>query len=156
MTEINLKSSDLDDTLDIESAMVFGADAQSDAAPKPRSLQSIANALALRTETLTNKTFRISANNFGGTIDDFNGALDDANFATIANAETLTNKTLVSPVIAEIYNGGALTMPTGPGTLAMLSDLGAAGLGDMLSANNLSDVGNVATARTHNLPAPRA
>lgn len=149
MTEINLKSSDLDDTLDIESAMVFGADAQSDAAPKPRSLQNIANALAIRTETLTNKTFRLSANSFGGTIDDFNGALDDANFATIANAETLLNKTLVSPVIAEIYNGGALTMPAGPGTLAMLSDLGAAGLGDMIAANNLSDVANVATARTN-------
>ena len=37
--------------------------------------------------------------------------------ATIANTETLTNKTLTSPVISSISNTGTITLPTGTDTL---------------------------------------
>jgi hypothetical protein len=51
------------------------------------------------TATLTNKTIDLSNNNVSGTIAQFNTALSDGNFATIAGAETLTNKTLTSPIL---------------------------------------------------------
>jgi hypothetical protein len=38
-------------------------------------------------------------------------------------AETLTNKTLTSPVISTISNTGTLTLPTSTGTLALTSDI---------------------------------
>jgi hypothetical protein len=50
-------------------------------------------------QTLTNKTIAIGSNSVSGSISDFNSALTDADFATIAGTETLTNKTLTSPVV---------------------------------------------------------
>ena len=43
--------------------------------------------------------------------------------ATIAGSETLTNKTLTSPVIGSITNTGTLTLPTTTGTVALTSDI---------------------------------
>jgi hypothetical protein len=57
----------------------------------------------LKTQTLTNKTLNLTNNTLTGTKAQFNTAMSDADFATIAGAETLTNKTLTSPII----NGGA-------------------------------------------------
>lgn len=37
-----------------------------------------------------------------------------ASFVTLTGAETLTNKTLTEPTIAEIDNGGTITVPPGP------------------------------------------
>ena len=51
------------------------------------------------TLTLSNKTIALGSNTVSGTIAEFNSALTDADFATIAGAETLTNKTLTSPSI---------------------------------------------------------
>lgn len=42
--------------------------------------------------------------------------------ATLAGAETLTNKTLTAPVISSISNGGTLTLPTATGTLESYAD----------------------------------
>jgi hypothetical protein len=42
--------------------------------------------------------------------------------ATLAGAETLTNKTLTSPVISTISNTGTITIPTTTGTLALQAD----------------------------------
>ena len=42
--------------------------------------------------------------------------------ATIAGSETLTNKTLTSPVISSITNTGTITLPTTTGTLALQGD----------------------------------
>jgi hypothetical protein len=51
------------------------------------------------TDTLTNKSVSLTTNTLTGTLAEFNTALSDADFATIAGTETLTNKTLTSPVV---------------------------------------------------------
>ena len=43
--------------------------------------------------------------------------------ATLTGTETLTNKTLTSPVIGSITNTGTLTLPTATGTVALTSDI---------------------------------
>lgn len=50
--------------------------------------------------TLTNKTIALGANTVSGTTAQFNTALSDNDFATLAGAEALTNKTLTSPTIS--------------------------------------------------------
>ena len=46
------------------------------------------------TLTLSNKTIALGSNTVSGTLAEFNSALTDADFATIAGAETLSNKTI--------------------------------------------------------------
>ena len=76
------------------------------------------------TDTLTNKSISLNTNTITGTKAEFNSAMSDADFATIAGAETLTNKTLTTPVISSITNGAAtLTLPTSTGTVALTSDI---------------------------------
>jgi hypothetical protein len=63
---------------------------------------------AASTQTLTNKSFSLTSNTLTGTIAEFNTALTDQNFATVAGAETLTNKTLTSPALtAPVITGTA-------------------------------------------------
>jgi hypothetical protein len=64
------------------------------------------------TQTLTNKTVNLTSNTLTGTTAQFNTALSDGNFATISGTETLTAKTLTSPVVTGgTLNGGvALTV----------------------------------------------
>lgn len=62
------------------------------------------------TQTLTNKTFDLASNTLTGTTAQFNTALSDNDFATLAGAETLTNKTLTAPKIA---SGGFLADANG-------------------------------------------
>lgn len=50
-------------------------------------------------QTLTTKTIALGSNTISGTISEFNTALTDEDFATLAGIETLTNKTLTSPVL---------------------------------------------------------
>jgi len=50
-------------------------------------------------QTLTNKTIALGSNTVSGTLAEFNTAVTDADFATLAGSETLTNKTLTSPVL---------------------------------------------------------
>jgi hypothetical protein len=57
------------------------------------------------TDTLTNKSFDLGSNTLTGSLSEFNAALQSATFATIDNADTLTNKTLTSPTI----NGGTFS-----------------------------------------------
>ena len=57
------------------------------------------------TDTLTNKSVDLDANTLTGSLSEFNAALQSATFATIDNADTLTNKTFTSPTI----NGGTFS-----------------------------------------------
>jgi hypothetical protein len=66
------------------------------------------------TLTLSNKTIALGSNTVSGTIAEFNTALTDADFATIGGTETLTNKTLSSPVLVSgeermVFTGTAAT-----------------------------------------------
>ena len=51
------------------------------------------------TSTLTNKTVSLASNTVTGNLAQFNTALTGADFATLAGAETLENKTLTAPTI---------------------------------------------------------
>ena len=54
------------------------------------------------TDTLTNKTINLSNNTLSGTLAQFNTALSDDDFVSLTGTETLTNKTLTTPIIGEI------------------------------------------------------
>ena len=79
---------------------------------------------AASTSTFTNKSISLATNTVTGTKAEFNTAMSDADFATIDGSETLTNKTLTTPVISSITNGAAtLTLPASTGTLALTTDI---------------------------------
>ena len=64
---------------------------------------------ASSTNTFTNKSISLATNTVTGTKAEFNSAMSDADFATIAGSETLTNKTLTSPVITgAVFNDGSI------------------------------------------------
>jgi hypothetical protein len=78
------------------------------------------------TDTLTNKSISLGSNTVTSTLAQLNTAITDADVASIAGAETLTNKTLTSPIISSISNTGTLTLPTSTGTLALTTDISSA------------------------------
>ena len=69
------------------------------------------------TATLTNKTFNLTNNTLTGTLGQFNAALNGSTFVSLDGAETLTNKTLTSPVL----NTPQLV---GPGSFSKVTTLG--------------------------------
>jgi hypothetical protein len=115
------------------------------------------------TDTLTNKSISLTTNTITGTKAEFNSAMSDADFASLAGSETLTNKTLTSPIISSIANGAAtLTLPTSTGTVALTSDITSAvnnlidGAGPALNTLNelaeaIGDDANYATTITNAL-----
>ena len=72
------------------------------------------------TQTLTNKTINSNANTlhidlddlgtFTGTLAEFNAGLQGDSFVSLTGSETLTNKQLTSPVIAEIVGTGGIEL----------------------------------------------
>ena len=70
----------------------------------------------------------------------------DSTVATLTGSQTLTNKTLTSPVISTISNTGTLTLPTSTGTVALTSDITTA-------INNLVDGAPVALDTLNELAA---
>ena len=98
------------------------------------------------TDTLTNKTVNLTSNTLSGTTAQFNTALSDGDFATLAGTETLTNKTLTTPVLgvatATSVNKVALTAPATSATLTIAD-------GKTLTASNsLTLAGTDATTMT--------
>ena len=75
-------------------------------------------------QALTNKTINLASNTLTGTLAQFNTALSDGDFVTIAGIQTLTNKTLTTPIISAISNSGTQTVPTGTGTLVSTNSVG--------------------------------
>ena len=65
---------------------------------------------AAGTSTLTNKTIDLDANTVTGTLAEFNTALQGDSFVSLTGSETLTNKTLTTPVISEIDSGGDIIL----------------------------------------------
>jgi len=53
-----------------------------------------------KTETLTNKSISLGSNTVTSTLAQLNTAISDADVASLAGTETLTNKTLTSPVVS--------------------------------------------------------
>jgi hypothetical protein len=84
------------------------------------------------TQTLTNKSISLGSNTVTSTLAQLNTAVSDADVASLAGTETLTNKTLTTPIISSITNTGTLTLPTTTGTVALTSDITTA-------INNLVD-----------------
>jgi cytoskeletal protein CcmA (bactofilin family) len=78
------------------------------------------------TQTLSNKTISLSNNTLTGTATQFNAAVTDTDFATLTGTETLTNKTLTTPIISGIRpsSGQLQTVPTGTGTLVSSNSVG--------------------------------
>jgi len=75
------------------------------------------------TDTLTNKSVDLDSNTLSGTLTEFNTAMQGDSFVSLTGTETLTNKTLTSPVLngTEMTTTGAIVMPVGttaqrPGT----------------------------------------
>ena len=61
------------------------------------------------TDTLTNKSIDLGTNTLTGSLAEFNSALQSESFVSLTGSETLTNKTLTTPVIAEI-DGSTITL----------------------------------------------
>ena len=74
-------------------------------------------------DTLTNKSVDLDSNTLSGTLTEFNTAMQGDSFVSLTGTETLTNKTLTSPVLngTQMTPTGAIVMPVGttaqrPGT----------------------------------------
>ena len=78
-----------------------------DSAILPPSQQSVKAFVTSGTVTLSNKSIALGSNTVTGTTAQFNTALSDGSFATLAGSETLTNKTLTSPVLNTGISGTA-------------------------------------------------
>jgi len=99
-------------TIQLKNSLVFeGATADSyettiqitdPTADQTITLQNASGVIPLRdtTDTFTNKSISLATNTITGTKAEFNSAMSDADFATLAGTETLTNKTLTSPVVS--------------------------------------------------------
>ena len=60
------------------------------------------------TGTFTNKTIDLGSNTITGSVAEFNAALQSESFTTLTGSETLTNKTLTSPVLNTGVSGTAV------------------------------------------------
>ena len=67
---------------------------------------------ASSTATLTNKTLDLggTGNSVTGSLAEFNTALQGDSFVSLTGSETLTNKTLTTPIISEIDSGGDIIL----------------------------------------------
>ena len=67
------------------------------------------------TDTLTNKSIDLDSNTISGSLAEFNTAMQGDSFVSLTGTETLTNKTLTSPVLngTQMTTTGAIVIPTG-------------------------------------------
>ena len=84
-------------------------------------------------------------------------AIEGVNVVTETATQTLSNKTLTSPVISSITNTGTLTLPTSTGTLALTSDITVTNTSTTtlsnktLTAPKFADLGFIADANGNEL-----
>ena len=81
------------------------------------------------TDTLTNKSLDLGTNTFTGSLAEFNTALQSESFVSLTGSETLTNKTITTPVIAEIDastitldSAGDITLDAGGADIVLKDD----------------------------------
>ena len=102
--------------------------------------------LAATSKTLTNKSIALGSNTVTGTTAQFNSALSDGSFVTTAGSETLTNKTLTTPVIAsfnQTSGSNLLTAPAATDTLVGRATTDTLTNKTISGADNtLSNIGN--------------
>ena len=102
--------------------------------------------LAATSKTLTNKGIALGSNTVSGTTAEFNSALSDGTFVTTAGSETLTNKTLTTPVIAsfnQTSGSNLLTAPAATDTLVGRATTDTLTNKTISGADNtLSNIGN--------------
>ena len=67
-------------------------------------------AIISKTQTLSNKTIDLGSNTVTGSLAEFNTALQGDSFVSLTGSETLTNKTLTTPTIAEIDSGADIML----------------------------------------------
>ena len=124
------------------------------------------------TDTLRNKSINLANNTLSGSLSEFNVALSGADFVSLDGTETLTNKTLTSPVLngTEMTPTGAIVMPVGttaqrPGTgvvgmMRFNSDIDAfegyngaswVKLGGMTPSNDSRDNGSITDTEAFNV-----
>ena len=83
--------------------------------------------------------------------------IEGVNVVTTSSTDTLTNKTLTSPVISTITNTGTLTLPTTTGTIALTSDITVTDTSTStlsnktLTAPKFADLGFIADANGNEL-----
>lgn len=105
-------------------------------------------------QTLTNKTFALGSNTVSGTIAQFNTAVTDADFSTLAGTETLTNKTIISPLglvkgdvgLGNVDNTSDTSKPVSTATqtaLDLKANLAGATFTGALSGTDLTLSGNL-------------
>ena len=129
------------------------------------------------TDTLTNKSISLGSNTVTSTLAQLNAAVSDADVASLAGTETLTNKTLTSPVVsgltlsdsgiviegssADAYEttltvtnptaDRTITFPDATGTVALTTDISASNLAnDSITAVKLAG-DSVTTSKIQNL-----
>jgi len=100
---------------------------------------------ASSTTTFTNKTVSLTSNTVSGTLAEFNTALSGDDFVSLTGAETLTNKTLTTPVISSPKVSSTYSAKTAAYTFASGDE------GQIFSMNNASTTQfNIPTDATFN------
>ena len=94
--------------------------------------------------TFTNKTISLGSNTLAGTTAQFNTALTDGDFATLAGTETLSGKTLTTPVIQTIRDtsGNTIldTVATGSANYVRVYNAAASGTPKLVAAGSDSSI----------------
>jgi len=104
------------------------------------------------TQTLTNKSIALGSNTITGTLAEFNTALTDADFVSIAGTETLTNKTLTSPILTTPSLGIATATSIVVGSGVTINASGIVASAGIITASSFVGALTGTASSTTNIP----